>query len=573
MSSSVEQIKERLNITDVVGSYITLEGAGTNFKACCPFHHEKTPSFFVSPSRQTYHCFGCDVGGDIFSFVQEIEGVDFYGSLKILGEKSGVDISHSNTDSKTRSEKETLREVLEVAAKFFEQHLVTQQHVIDYLKERGVLGTTAKEFAIGYAPTQWRDMLNHLKKKGFSEEVMLKAGLVIKSEKGYYDRFRSRIMFPLTDSAGRIVGFSGRIFPNPEDGKSVGKYVNSPESDLYHKAKLLYGFDKAKLAIRKADYAVLVEGQMDLIMSHQAGVTHTIATSGTALTEDHLTLISRLTDNLVLAFDGDQAGIDAARRGIDHALSLGVDVRIVKLPSGKDPADIIREDPKLWVNLIEGSEHIIDFYLNVLVESEPHKRKLGKKVEDVVLPLLLHVARKIDQAHFVSTIAQTLSVSENTIWDILRELAHKTETPRHSSSSDSGTRLLTNEKTRRKVVERKIAGIIFWHESMTSTMDVDAIKERYKKIVGDEDYKRVFDLKDEIKKELIFESEIYYEGVEDIQAEITGLLDNLHKEVLKQTFENLMNEMHQAEQNGNMELVADLLKKCQDVSKVMNGLP
>ena len=569
MSSSVEQIKERLDIVDVVGSYLKLEDAGSNFKAPCPFHNEKTPSFFVSPSRGTYHCFGCDAGGDIFSFVQEIEGVDFYGALKVLGERAGVDIKQGGGAGSAKSDKDVLYSILEVATSFFERTLVTQKNATDYLKERGMTGVTAKNFRIGYAPDEWTSLLDELKSKGFKAEMIEKAGLIIPGKQGYYDRFRGRIMFPLADGAGRIVGFTGRVYP--ENEKAGGKYVNSPESDLYHKSKLLYGFDKAKLALRKEDACILVEGQMDLVMSHQAGIANAVAVSGTALTEEHLGAISRLTENLIIAFDADPAGMSAARRGIDHALSLGIDVRMANIPEGKDPADIIKKDPREWKRIISESEHIIDFYLSALQEKETDTHKLGKQIENTVFPLLLRVARKMDQARFVASISQALSISEEHIWDTLREVAQKEETTHLGTTQDKGEGSLVSQKSRRQTIERKIASILFWQETLENPLiDVVATKDAYKNIIEEEDFNRVFSLSDTIKKTLILEAEVYYEGTERLKSEIEGLLEYLREEIHKDTFTKLMNELREAEIAGNTELAQKLLKQCQEISKEMN---
>src|SRR3989338_6719180 len=323
--TSVEQIKSRLNIADVVQGYVKLQKAGVNFKANCPFHQEKTPSFFVSPARESWHCFGCSRGGDMFSFVMEIEGVGFLDSLKIVGLKAGVEITP--LDRKDKGEKEHLHELMDSAKKFFEARLKEDSRVIDYLKSRGVTGETAKKFGIGFAPLGWRNLHDFLKLKNYSGLEMEKAGLTIKSSgpqgSGYYYRFRNRIMFPITNSSGLTVGFSGRIVPWDAEAEKAGKYINSPQTVLFDKSKLLYGFDKAKTEMRKQDMCVLVEGQMDVVMSHQAGIENTVAVSGTALTHEQLNLIKRLTQNIVMAFDKDAAGVGAASRGIELAFENG----------------------------------------------------------------------------------------------------------------------------------------------------------------------------------------------------------------------------------------------------------
>lgn len=280
MSSTVEQIKSRLDVVEVIGTYVKLESAGTNLKARCPFHSEKTPSFFVSPSRQSFHCFGCGKGGDIVSFVEEIEGTDFAGALKTLADRAGIKIT--TFDRKKATEAELQFNILEKATQFFEARLKEEQEAIDYLKKRGLSGKTAKEFRVGYARDSWNSLHAFLRGEKFSDAQMEKVGLVVRGDKGYYDRFRGRIMFPIADISGRVIGFSGRLFGGEEENRGA-KYVNTPATDLYDKSRVLYGFDKARLEIKREDACILVEGQMDLLMSHQAGAKNTVAVSGQLL--------------------------------------------------------------------------------------------------------------------------------------------------------------------------------------------------------------------------------------------------------------------------------------------------
>ena len=282
MSSAVEQIKSRLNIVDVVGSYIKLERSGGNFKARCPFHNEKTPSFYVSLDRESYHCFGCDKGGDMINFVEEIEGVDFLGALKILADKAGIKIEKEG--SYGNSKKGRVFELLEEATDFYRKELIKNPSALEYLKNRGLCGETIKKFKIGYAPEGWRNIYDLLKKKKYADEEMEAAGMVIKSEKGYYDRFRGRIMFPIFSGSGNVIGFSGRILikqNTSSNDKDQAKYINSPQTIVYDKSNVLYGINYAKVPIRSKGKCILVEGQMDLIMSHQVGIENAVAVSGT----------------------------------------------------------------------------------------------------------------------------------------------------------------------------------------------------------------------------------------------------------------------------------------------------
>ena len=396
MASQVEQIKEKLGIADVVGQYIKLEKAGSNFKARCPFHNEKTPSFFVSPARNSFYCFGCNAKGDIFSFVEQFEGLDFVGALKILGEKAGVQIVFEASDKKDERTKSFA--IMATATLFFEENLKKQKKVIEYLKDRGFKEGTINDWRIGYAGNSWNDLYEHLKKTYSTQEIE-KTGLIKKKESGseYYDRFRSRIMFPIFDNSGRIVAFSGRIFTPLEvgrgtrprlltgfkdDGKSA-KYINSPETILFSKSKILYGLDRAKFSIRKLNFSIIVEGQMDLLASHQAGFTNTVALSGTALTVEHMNLLKRMSENVVLAFDADSAGLKASIRAGKIALSLGMDVKLVSLPNEIDPADLIlREGQEGWRGTIRNSKHIIEFLLEKISENIPDKRKAGKEIKE-----------------------------------------------------------------------------------------------------------------------------------------------------------------------------------------------
>src|SRR3989339_66129 len=397
MNSPVQQIKERLSIEEIVSSYIKLEKAGANLKAKCPFHNEKTPSFFVSPERGNYYCFGCGAKGDIFTFVEEFEGLDFKGALKILADRAGVSLAQYSREKEGGKEK--LYKIMEEATKFFEKNLVADKSVSEYLKTRGLEDKTIKDFRIGFIKEDWRLLYSHLKEIGFTDEEIERAGLVKRTEKGIYDRFRGRIIFPISDSIGRIIAFSGRIFSAQGGSASGGedsnyeqaKYLNSPDTPIFSKSAVLYGLDKAKESIRKNNFSVLVEGQMDLILWHQAGYKNTIASSGTALSDStmakenavsNLELVRRLSNNIVLAFDADRAGFNASNRAAKIALSLGMDVKVVSMPEGIDPADLIsKSGSSAWRQVIKDSKHIIEFLLDKALKSVEDERKIGREIK------------------------------------------------------------------------------------------------------------------------------------------------------------------------------------------------
>src|SRR3989344_2782476 len=388
MSSTVEQVKARLSIIDVVSQYVKLNRAGANHKGRCPFHNEKTPSFMISPDRGTYHCFGCGVGGDIFSFVKEMEGVDFKGALKILAEKVGVPIVYERKGERDATDR--MFEALEDAARFFESNLTAGHPARAYLAKRGLTEETIASFRLGWVSDEWRTLTTHLREKKFTDKEIEAAGLAKRTEKGLYDRFRSRIIFPLCDPAGRVVGFSARIFAEKGDPPAdAPKYLNSPETPLYNKSRLLYGYDRAKQNIRKLNFSILVEGQMDLITVHQAGWGNAVAVSGTALTHEHISLLMRFSENMVLALDADNAGIEAARRSATAALAAGMDVKVAQLPAGSDPADfILKEGKDAWRASIREARHVVEFLLAALRERHTDDRAYAKAERQTGLPFV-----------------------------------------------------------------------------------------------------------------------------------------------------------------------------------------
>lgn len=428
MSDSVQQIKDKLSILDVISPYVELHKAGKNFKGKSPFAAEKTPSFYVSPDRGMYYCFSTSQGGDIFNFVQSMEGVDFKGALKILAEKAGVELVPE--DPKKKTEREHLYSELEDATIFYTDYLNKEIEASDYLKKRGVKPETIAKWRIGFAPGPpkygWRELKDYLEQKGFKKEELLKAGLIKNTDSGKesFDVFRDRIMFPMSDPGGRVVAFSGRIL-HPND--KAPKYVNSPETELYKKSELLFGYDKAKNGIRTLDFSLVVEGQFDVVMCHQAGYNNTVAVSGTALTLHHVQLLERMSDKVVLALDADRAGINAMKKGAELMLSRGIDVKIAELPLGKDPADIIQENPTDFKKFVGKSVHVIEFLLHVLKRETKDDRALKLKVRDEVLPFVLLLPNRIDQEHFVTKIAEYIASTTEAVRFELNHAREKKE--------------------------------------------------------------------------------------------------------------------------------------------------
>ena len=417
---TVAEVKSRLTIEDVVKPYVQLRRAGRSLVGLCPFHKEKTPSFHVSPERGSYHCFGCGEGGDIFSFIEKAEGLDFKGALTLLAEKAGVRVEYSAGGRERADKRERLRDAMARAAQWYEQHLPGSP-AESYAKGRGLSQETVKGWGLGYAPDTWRALLEALGAEGFTIQELLAAGLVKEADGKpgtYYDRFRDRLMFPIRDVAGRAVAFTGRALKADD----TAKYLNSPETELYHKSEILFGLDRAKDAIRTRGFALLVEGQMDVLLCHQALFENAIALSGTALTERHVALVKRYSDNLMLALDGDPAGLKASANAALLALREGLRVKAARLPIGEDPADLVGRDAKDFAARVACAEPIVEFFLAAFSEREKDSGRLLRHVEGVVLPLTGAMASPMERDRACQAIARTLGVSTESVRESLARL-------------------------------------------------------------------------------------------------------------------------------------------------------
>ncbi len=578
MSSHVEQIKERLSIADVAGSYIKLEKSGGNFKARCPFHNEKTPSFYISPARNSYYCFGCGAKGDIFSFVQEFEGLDFMGALKILAQRAGVELTKERPEA--RSERDRLFRCMESAAIFFQKTLYENadgkyKAVVEYLLKRGLTKETIKEWRIGFAPAEWRSVSTYLKGKGFTETDMEKAGLIKRKERddessqasiegNFYDRFRGRIMFPLFDSSARVIAFSGRIFE--DDGKSA-KYLNSPETELFHKSEVLYGFHKAKQTIREKDAAVLVEGQVDLIMAHQVGTGNAVAVSGTALTETHLDRVRKLAKTLILSFDPDGAGVKAAFRSAEMALGMGLEVKVAQLPTDDDPADLIKENPEAWKKALENAVHIIEFATDHVVATVPDMRQRSKEILTKVLPFVARLESTMEKSHFIALIHKKSQVKEEAIWQDLRSL----EANQKANPANPFPQYQDSKKT--VSVERMLAAILFWQQSTpTQAVDPQSIKSSIDAISEPGYSEKILARYAPHKDDLILEAEVAYDKSEHLPIIVKELCERFQEEYLRDRQMAIMAEMSRAEQSRDEKRKKDLLDEFNRISKMKDTL-
>jgi DNA primase len=455
MTNDSEEIKNRLNIVDVLGEYIRLDKAGANWKALCPFHNEKSPSFSVSEDKQIWHCFGCGKGGDIFGFVMEMEGIEFREALKILAEKAGVKLQNFNP--KKAEEKNRTYEILETAAKFYEVQLWKgsgKEKILNYLRGRGLKDETIREFRLGYAPRGWRHALFFLTKRGYKTEEIEKTGLLVKKEKesrndqnnsNYYDRFRERIMFPISDYSGRVVGFSARVSPGGNEAQA--KYINTPETEVYHKSNILYGVDKARQEIKKSDNVILVEGNMDVIAAYQAGLKNVVAVSGTALTPSQIKILKRYTTNVTMFFDMDNAGEIATKKSLKLCFSEDMHVKVVTLPSGKDAADLARDDPKKLNTAIGQAMAAIDYLLDINLSKFDRNSSEGKrKISEEILEMIASFENAIEKSHWIKKIGDALNISETALTDELKKVNLKERISRASSNKQESQNVISREK-------------------------------------------------------------------------------------------------------------------------------
>ncbi len=405
MQDVKEEVRSRLNIEDVIGEYVQLKRAGRNFKGLSPFSGEKTPSFYVSPDKHIWHDFSSNKGGDVFTFVMEVEGMDFREALEHLARKAGVDMSMYDTkgSKELAQRKKRLLEANDLAAKYYQQSLIQNPHAIEYVfKKRGLSKQIVQDFRIGYAPTSGDALVQFLKKKGFSAQELSQAGLV--NQYGG-DMFRGRMTVALMNATGQVIGFTARII---EDDPNAPKYLNTPQTLLYDKGRHVFGLSQAKEAIRKNDYAVIVEGNLDVVSSHQAGITQVVATAGTAMTENHLRALVRLSGHARLAFDGDKAGLAATERAIPIAQSIGIDLTIVSLPeSAKDPDELIQQDVSLWQQAIDAAEPVVDWVLKQYALRDDLSSAAGKRTfTTAALNIVSRLRDVVEQEHYLGIIGE-----------------------------------------------------------------------------------------------------------------------------------------------------------------------
>jgi len=432
----LNEIQDKCDIVEVISNYISLKPSGRNFKACCPFHHEKTPSFVVSPDKQIYHCFGCNSGGNVFNFLKEYEKVDFIDAVKMLAEKTGVKLpEYKNSDDQEASVVSTLYSVNDIAANYYCDFLENKSVSLEpkkYIEKRGLDASVMKRFRVGYAGPSWKALLDYLSARGVNQDTILKAGLVTKGkDNSCYDLFRSRITFPIFDARNRVIGFGARVMD-----ETLPKYINSPETAIYKKGQHLYGLNLAKACIKERNFAIITEGYLDVITCHQYGVNNAIASLGTALTTEQIRLLKRYTHNVVMLYDSDQAGEMASLRGLDLFLEEDMNVKIATLEKGHDPDSFLRKFGKeKFDEAIKRSKSLFTYKLDILQDRfnsvEPESK--AETIKEM-LSTINRVRNAVIKAEYIKLLAQELFVKEDAIWEELKKV--KTRPERRASGDE-----------------------------------------------------------------------------------------------------------------------------------------
>lgn len=583
MSDQVDEVKQKTDIVSVIGESVALKKAGRNFKGNCPFHTEKTPSFMVSPELQMYKCFGCSEAGDVFTFLQKQEGMDFPETLKVLAEKAGVKLKPMK--GRNFSEKEVLYETVLATSKFYQYILLKHpmgKRALEYLKkDRGLSEKTIKEFKLGFSPKGATGVSAFFLKKKKKDPVdFVKAGILIKGRGGYFDRFGGRVIFPLFDHRGNPIGFAGRLLP--EDKRDLAKYINSPETLIYHKSNVLYGLDKTRSFIKQKKEVVVVEGELDLISSWEAGVKNVIATKGTALTAEQVKLLSRFTEKLVLALDSDFAGNEAALRGMVVAQNEGLEIMVAKLGKYKDPDDAAKKDPSFYKKAIKDATDVWEFVINFVLKKYDTTKAMGKaRASKEISFYLSMIKNKVVLSHYVKVLADRLSVPEESILDGMSPQKNTFKKPERENKEPSSSL----KKTAREIKEERILYLFFQNEGEMEVATLEIIKTSFLRKVLEE-YKKYTKrnknanikgfsrhLSPELKQrffDLIFKEKEYSPDLEEALKEAQSIILALEILEIKEKLKELARKMKEKE--GKNESTRALTKKHAKLSKELFGL-
>lgn len=583
MADVVEDIKGRLDVVEVVSQYVQLKKTGRNYKGLCPFHSEKTPSFVVSPEKQICHCFGCNKGGDIFTFIQEIEGVEFPEAVQVLADRAGIKIENVGKFKKkgSKSEKDEFFKAHELACEFFEKELQKSndgKKVLEYLHKRGINDESIKEFRIGFAPNKFDALHPYLLKKGISKKVLMKAGFIsaknVASEK-VYDKFRGRLMFPIFDYLGRVCGFGGRALKKDQ----MPKYLNSPENIIYNKSKVLYGLYHSKRAVKEEDQLVFVEGYFDVILPYQEGVKNLAAVSGTALTSDQVKLVKRLTPNVVACFDLDDAGFEATRRAYLLLQEADLMMKVVSGFEGKDPADLVKEKGgEAFKEAVKGSSDFVNFYIDKLIESNDVESIEGhRNILRELLPLFKRMAPS-SRDFYVRELAKKLNMKEQFLYDEIENFKLPVNHPAKKAASTVASRGMSVEEVMFAIIFEypKLFGEL---KDMVKDDDFEGeIKDIYKAL-GDQynssrnkfeewnfDKGFLSGVKEKVDVLLLYAEERYGRfSEESLSDEIEKLVDKMKKMRKNKRLNELHQQIAEVEKQENKEKLIELLQEQQEL--------
>lgn len=612
MHSDVEEVKSRLNIVDVVGEYVRLNKAGANWKGLCPFHHEKSPSFMVHEEKQIYHCFGCQKGGDVLSFVMEIESMDFREALKMLAEKAGVQLNNQMPQKGTDNKKKIL-EILELATKFYEVQLWKgsgREKIMGYLRERGLNDESIRNFRLGYAPKGWDNITKFLTGRGYKVEDLEKAGLIIRKNSNsqseirnsdenanpnyklqitnYYDRFRNRIMFPICDGMGKVIGYSARAIPGEDEAQA--KYINTPETSVYHKSDVLYGLHLAKQAIKQKDAVLLVEGNMDVIASHQAGIKNTVAVSGTALTYQQIDILKRYAATIQMLFDMDSAGNQALKRSADLAFNKSVDVSVVRLGDGKDAADVVQKDASKLVAAVNAAMPAMEYFFQAaLGEYDLHDPQQKKQFVNELGEHVAQMTNQIEKMHWVKKIAHEIDSQEEVVLEALSLFKEKGQ---HNFENNERRMLEPSFETGDDLIRNKLVGMMLSGNAIWKWCTETYENEPY--LQNDKFLQKIFqdgkrynytcneylssiedeELRSQISK-LVFDAKFRFadggHAIERDSGEARDLAEQYMKrfieELQKRKLRSIIRDIKKAEQSGEKELLGKLMREFTELSQ------
>jgi DNA primase len=549
-SDLLEEIRNRCDIIDIISGYVHLKPAGKGFKGLCPFHEEKTPSFMVSPEKQLFHCFGCGEGGNVFNFLMKYEKLSFFEAVKMLAQKSGVPLPvDEEKENILHKKKERLYKLNDLVANYYRECLFRTNQgkkIINYFKKRGINDTSVEKYKLGYTPPGWDVLSNFLKKKGYSYEELIKAGLIKKSkiEGKYVDYFRDRIIFPIFNLSGRAIGFGGRVLDD-----SLPKYINSPETLVYNKGSNLYSLNFAKENIRKKNYIIIVEGYTDVLITQQYGFNNIAASLGTALTTKQIDLIKRFTDTVLIAYDSDSAGNMATLRSLDLLVKAGLEIKVIALPQGYDPADfLIKKGSETFQNLIDKSLSLIDYKLKLLYSKYTIKTIEGKvKVVKEILPTLNVIGNEVELRAQTKKISEELKLSEEAILIELKKYKRGSRDSSHNFiklNSESGNIkaekiligcMLENEKIARDILTKLKA------EDFSVLLHRQIITAIEKNLKDDKmvDSQKVIDYLNDDKAAKLISKILMEETITFNEKIISGYVDTINKFKLAQKRKNL----------------------------------